>query len=222
MLKGLILLFSLLFSQYIYADQAFEKVTSIEVVELNSLTPMVALPGTPANPVDEIAIIIDSMIALGKKLWPIIQAGRPVITNGLGPVISILPRLDDNTGVLNKMANWSIPTVKNYRLSYKNVYGREVISFTYTIYFQHDGSLNGIGKYITSLSVQASDIYAAWGGFKFDVSSELISIANVGSEASPVASVIIRVNCKAKSILNEEQSAVSFYVDGNGTLKALN
>jgi hypothetical protein len=119
------------------------------------------------------------------------------------------------------MANWSVPTAKTFRLSYKNVYGFEVIGFTYTIYFQHGGSLNGVGKYVTSLVIQASDIYAAWGGFKFDVTSELVSIANVGTEAEPVASGIINVKCIAKSILNEDQSTQSFYVDGNGTFSIL-
>jgi hypothetical protein len=222
MLKSLILLSSILFSQYIYADQASEKITSMDIVTLNRVSNSLQLPAVQSNPIDEIAIIIDSMIALGKKIWPIIEAGRPVITNGLAPVISVLPKLDDNSGVLYKMANWSAPTAQSYRLSYKNIYGKEVIGFTYTIYFQHDGSLNGVGKYITSLAVQASDIHAAWGGFKFDVTSELISIANVGSESAPVASAIIRVNCKAKSVLNEDQSSISFYVDGTGILKNLN
>jgi len=221
MLKRLLVLSSLLFSQYSYADQASQKVTTIEVLEINSLGTSVEMPKAPVNPIEDIAIMIDSLIALGKKILPIIEAGRPVITNGLKPMISVLPKMDDTSGVLYKMANWSVPLSKSFRLSYKNVYGREVIGFTYTIYFQHGGSLNGVGKYITSLAVQASDIRAAWGGFKFDVTSELISIANVGTDANPIASAIIRVNCKAKSILNEDQSAVSFYVDGNGNFQEL-
>lgn len=221
MLKSFLLISILFFSQFSHADQASEKITSIEVKEISSMPFSVELPKAPTNPVEEIAIMIDSLIALGKKIWPIIEAGRPVITNGLIPAISILPRMDDNTGVLYKMANWSIPTARSYRLSYKNIYRREVIAFTYTIYFQHGGSLNGVGKYVTSLVVQATNIYAAWGGFKFDVTSELVSIANVGSDTAPVASGIIKVNCKAKSILNEDQSSQSFYVDGNGAFQVL-
>jgi hypothetical protein len=216
MFKSLLLLSSLLFSQYSFADQAFEKIVTVEVTEINGFNSSVELPKVPKNPIDEIAIMIDSLIAIGKKIWPIIEAGRPVITNGLIPAISILPHMEGNNGVLYQMANWSFPTAKSYRLSYKNIYGFEVIGFTYTIYFQYAGSLNGVGKYLTSLSVQASDIYAAWGGFKFNVTSELVSIANVGTQNSPIASGIIKVNCIAKSILNEDQSSQSFYVDGNG------
>lgn len=221
MFKSLLLLTVLTFSNYTFADQDFEKITNIEVTDVTALQTFVELPKAPSNPVEEISIMIDSLIALGKKIWPIIEAGRPVITNGLIPAISILPRMDDNAGVLYKMSGWSIPTSKSYRLSYQNIYGQEVIGFTYTIYFQYGGSLNGAGKYVTSLVVQASDIYAAWGGFKFDVTSELVSIANVGSEVSPVASGIIKLTCKAKSIFNENQSSQSFYVDGNGTFQEL-
>ncbi len=221
MLKSLLLLSVLLFSQLSFADQDFEKVVTVDVSELSSLGSSYELPGASANPVEEISMIIDSLIALGKKVWPIIEAGRPILTNGLVPAISILPRMEGTSGVLYQMANWSLPSTRTYRISYKNVYGLEVIGFTYTIYFQHGGSLNGVGKYVTSLLVQASDIYAAWGGFKFDVTSELVSIANVGTVEAPVASAIIKINCKAKSILNEDQSSQSFYVDGNGRFKAL-
>lgn len=221
MLKSLLLLSVLLFSQLSFADQDFEKVVTVDVSELSSLGSSYELLGASANPVEEISMMIDSLIALGKKVWPIIEAGRPVLTNGLVPAISILPRMEGTSGVLYQMANWSLPSTRTYRISYKNVYGLEVIGFTYTIYFQHGGSLNGVGKYVTSLLVQASDIYAAWGGFKFDVTSELVSIANVGTVEAPVASAIIKINCKAKSILNEDQSSQSFYVDGNGRFKAL-
>lgn len=221
MLKSLLLLSVLSFSQLSFADQDFEKVVTVDVSELSSLGSSYELPGASANPVEEISMMIDSLIALGKKVWPIIEAGRPVLTNGLVPAISILPRMEGTSGVLYQMANWSLPSTRTYRISYKNVYGLEVIGFTYAIYFQHGGSLNGVGKYVTSLLVQASDIYAAWGGFKFDVTSELVSIANVGTVEAPVASAIIKINCKAKSILNEDQSSQSFYVDGNGTFKAL-
>ncbi|RPJ71876.1 MAG: hypothetical protein EHM20_14270 [Alphaproteobacteria bacterium] len=173
------------------------------------------------NPIGEISIMIDSLIAIGKKVWPIVQAGQPVLTNRLIPATSILPRLDNPRGVMDQMAEWSIPKSRSYRISFKNGFGSEVVGFTYTIYFQYNGSLNGVGKYVTNLRVQASEIYASW-GFNFDAVSELVGIANVGSALNPVASGIMQVSYVVKGMLNEVRSAQSFYVDGAGNIQVLN
>lgn len=199
-------------------------VTSVEITRIGNIEDraVVELPKLPLNPVDEVAMYIDSIIAIGKKVWPIIDAGRPVInTSGVQSSLSILPRIEGTRSELHSMANWSAPKVISYRVSYKNYFGSEVIGFTYTVFFQYNGSLQGKGKYITSLKAQASNISASW-GFDFDVTSELVSVANVGTDADPVASAILQVGYKARGLLNEQQSVHSFYVDGNGTMKSLN
>lgn len=184
----------------------------------------VELPKIPTNPVDEIAMYLDGLIAIGKKIWPIIEAGRPVITtNGLVPSLSVLPHIEGSTtrAEMHQMAGWSVPRTISYRISYKNYYNSEVVGFTYTVFFQHSGSYKGVGKYITSLKVQASQVYAAW-GFNFDATSELINVANVGTDEAPVASAIIQISYAAKGLLNESRNSQSFYVDGNGTVQPLN
>lgn len=205
-------------------DPALE-IQSVSVVEVETpsfameMDTQVELP--VGNPIGEISIMIDSLIAIGKKVWPIVQAGQPVLTNRLIPATSILPHLDNPRGVMDQMANWSIPKSSSYRISFRNGFNSEVIGFTYTIYFQYNGSLNGVGKYVTNLRVQASEIYASW-GFNFDAVSELVGISNVGSTLNPVASGIMQVSYVAKGVLNEVRHAQSFYVDGNGNIKALN
>ncbi len=201
-------------------------ISSVEVHEVE--TPddkaTVELPKVPTNPIDEVAMYLDGLIAIGKKIWPIIEAGRPVITtNGLIPSLSVLPHIEGSAAKteLYQMANWSAPKAVSYRVSYKNLYGSEVIGFTYTVFFQYNGSYKGNGKYITSLKVQASQVYAAW-GFNFDATSELVNVANVGSEENPVASAIIQISYKAKGLLNEMRNSESFYVDGAGTMQLLN
>lgn len=196
-------------------------IQSVTVTEVERNFPMLDAPTGPSNPIDEIAIVIDSLIALGKKIWPIINAGRPVITNKLIPPISVLPNLEGEHPALEQMENWSVPKAKSYRVSFKNVYNREVVGFTYTIYFQYNGDYGGIGKYVTNLKVQASEIFAAW-GFNFDASSELVGISNVGSKSAPVASAVIQVSYIVKGLMNESRGAQSFYVDGAGNIQILN
>ncbi len=233
MLKSFIIASFLSLSTISYAQEsAYEEVdpalliSSVEVHQVANPDDkvVVELPKIPTNPLDEVAMYLDGLIAIGKKIWPIIEAGKPVINvTGLVPALSVLPHMEGNAakGELYQMANWSAPKAVSYRVSYKNFVGSEVIGFTYTVYFQYNGSHKGNGKYITSLKVQASQVYAAW-GFNFDATSELINVANVGSEENPVASAIIQVSYKAKGLLNEARNSQSFYVDGAGQMRLLN
>ena len=202
-------------------DQS-QVITSVEVKRI-PVQPLVELPLIPGNPIDEIAMYVDGLIAIGKKIWPIIDAGRPVITtNGIIPSISVLPHLEgtDPKTAFYEMANWSAPRAVSYRVSYKNGFKKEVIGFNYTVYFQFNGDHNGNGKYISNLRVQATQIFAAW-GFNFDASSELTGLANVGTKENPVASAIIEVSYKVRGLVNEMRNSQSFYVTGNGEIKTL-
>lgn len=206
--------------------QEIDESQIIESVEISRVEtqPLIELPAIPGNPIDEIAMYLDGLLAIGKKIWPIIDAGRPVInTTGIIPSLSILPKIEgtDPKTAFYEMANWSAPKAASYRVSYKNKFGSEVIAFTYTVYFQFNGDHNGKGKYITNLKVQASGVYAAW-GFNFNAVSELTGIANVGSLENPVASAIIEISYTAKGLINEMRNAQSFYVDGNGEMRILN
>lgn len=168
----------------------------------------------------QIIMVTDQLIALGKKIWAIIEAGKPVITTNMSKPISVLPKQDDGTFAFSDMANWSMPAVKSYRVSYKNGWNSEVIGFTYTVYFQHSGTYNDVGAYITSLNVEASEIYVAW-GFKFDATSALVGIANMGSSADPIASATVSIAYKASSWFSEVNTQESFFVTGKGALSRL-
>jgi hypothetical protein len=200
-----------------------QRIATVEVFRVGtSEKAVVEMPALPINPINEVAMYVDGIIAIGKKIWPIIEAGKPVInTDGMKPSLSVLPRFNETAthAELYDMANWSAPKAVSYRVSFKNFYRMEVIGFTYTVYFQYNGSYQGKGKYITSLVVQPSEVYAQW-GFNFDASSELMSVANVGSQENPVASAIIKISYKGRSI-NEQRNSVSFYVDGSGNMKSI-
>lgn len=224
MFKALFIATLLLLNVSSYAQEVDESqvIASVEVSHVEPVS-VVELPAVPGNPIDEIAMYLDGLIAIGKKIWPIIDAGRPVInTSGIIPSITVIPKIEgeDPKGAFYEMANWSVPKVESYRVSYKNKFGSEVIGFTYTVYFQFNGDYNGKGKYITNLKVQASEVYAAW-GFNFNATSELIGIANVGSKEEPTASAIIQISYIAKGLINEMRNAQSFYVDGQGAMRLL-
>lgn len=198
-------------------------IASVEVTQIELDQPLIDRATIPGNPIDEVAMYVDGLIAIGKKIWTIVDAGRPVInTSGMAPSISVLPKLEgtDPNTAFYEMANWSVPKSKSYRVSYKNGFKKEIVGFNYTVFFQHSGDYNGNGKYITNLKVQASQVYAAW-GFNFDAKSELVGLANVGSRENPVASAIVEVSYKVKGLVNEVRNWQTFYVDGNGEIKTI-
>jgi hypothetical protein len=228
MFKSFLVAASLLASSASFANQSIDtdlyKIDSVEVYEVETPEMVVAPALNSDKSLEEIALILDGLLAIGKKVWPIIDANRPVITTtGLAPAISIIPEVAPGTAraELAQMANWSAPKAVSYRVSYKNIFKMEVVGFTYTVMFQHGGSHKGKGKYITSLKTQASEVSAAW-GFNFDATSELVSISNVGSDEAPVASGIFQVSYKVRGFVNEMRNAQSFFVDGNGGIQLIN
>lgn len=225
MLKALFIATLLVSNVSVYSQEVDQSqvIASVEIKRIKLEQPLLVLPTIPGNPLDEVAMYVDGLIAIGKKIWTIVDAGRPVInTNGFTPAISVLPHLEgtDPKTAFYEMANWSVPKTVSYRVSYKNGFGQEVVAFNFTVFFQHNGDYNGNGKYITNLKVQASQVYAAW-GFNFDASSELVGLANVGSKANPVASAIVEVSYKVKGLVNEVRNWQVFYVDGNGEIKLI-
>lgn len=165
--------------------------------------------------IGQVIMIVDKLLALGTKIWDIVKKGKPVVTTRFATPISVLPKTDDPGTAFYDMENWSAPTFKRYRVEFKNLWGMVVVGFTYNVQFQHSGTYNGKGKYITGLTVNASDLSVAW-GFNFDADSSLIAITNRGRRDDPLSAATIEIKYKASSVLKEISSSESFHVTGDG------
>ena len=162
-----------------------------------------------------VIMTIDKLIALGKKIWAIIEAGRPVYTNDYMNAISVIPRTDDPDFTFSQMTNWAAPNAKTYRVTYKNGFGMNVIQFDYTTMFQYAGKYQSKGAYLTGVSVKASNVSVAW-GFNFDAKSKLVTIANRGSSNNPLAGATLQIDYTASSVLRTIATSEAFHVTGNG------
>jgi hypothetical protein len=163
----------------------------------------------------QVIATVDGLIALGKKIWPIIEAGRPV-SNARFNTVDVIPQ---GTTAM-EMEGWQAPKGLRWRVSYKNFYGVEVIGFTYAVLFQYAGSKDGRGRYLTGVFVEASDVTVSW-GFDFNATSEAITIANVGTKANPVASLMLRINYQAKSVFRDITNQKTVYLTGTGQISEL-
>lgn len=199
-------------------DESYHTIGSIEVTELEVTEEDQVEQAESSNKgLGEIIMVANKLLALGKKIWAIVEAGRPVVNSTMMQAISVIPKTSENGGAFYDMENWSAPRVRKYRVVYKNLFGMKVVSFTYVVHYQYNGSYEGKGKYLTGVNINAADISVAW-GFEFNAKSQLVAISNRGSRANPLASATLQIDYVAKSVLKEIRSSESFHISGDGRL----
>jgi len=167
----------------------------------------------------EVILAVDQLIALGEKVWPIIERGRPVVTTDL-PTVNVLPSSVGPNGSLYELDNWGAPRSLGYRVTYKNLYGIEVIAFTYSLTFQPGGSFNGKGSYIAGATVTANNVSVSW-GFDFSAKAEAVSITNRGTRANPVAGLTMRISYVAKSVFRDIRNSYNYHLTGRGEMREI-
>lgn len=169
----------------------------------------------------EAAMVVGEVIAVGEKIWPIVEKGRPVVSAQFSN-LSALPRFEDTLSFpeLYEMAGWVSPGAATYKVSFKNYLGMEVVLFRYTVTFQPGGSYLGVGRYLTNVKVYANELKVAW-GYNVEASTSLVGLTNKGSKEDPIASMVLQVNYNVKTVFSESHNSSSYYVAGDGTFKEL-
>lgn len=181
---------------------------------------MLETAGTVDKAVKVIALI-DKIVALGQKIWSIVEKGKAVVKMDVNRKIDVVPLSNENKALeVFELENWTYPETKSFAVVYKNGFGSKVIQFTYTVYYQHSGQYNGKGSYLANVNVTASNVSVKW-GFDFNANSEFGSLTNVGSLDDPIAGVTFNINYVASSVFSNVRAANSFFVSGKGDLKAL-
>lgn len=168
------------------------------------------------NPLGTIEVIVDQIINIGKKIWAIIDAGKPVV-NVKSYTANALPR---GLTCWTDLSNWNAPQSKVYRVQYKNGFGADVVDFTYRVMFTSGGSLNGQGKYITNATIQPAALDVSW-GFRFNASAEVPSVFNQGTMQAPVAGMQMNMKWAVDTVLAHSEQADSFFINGMNLLQKL-
>ena len=200
-------------------DEAYHTIASVEVKELNEEEYLDTYAYSEKG-LGEVIMTIEKLLALGKKIWKIVEAGRPVVQTAFAPTVSVLPNVENPKTAFDEMENWSMPKVKRYRVTYKNLLGMEVVAFTYGVYYKHGGTYKGAGRYLTGVNVDARDVKVSW-GFEFNAASTVVAISNRGSSANPNTGLTVKINYLAKSVLREIRSSESFHVTGKGAFHVI-
>lgn len=200
------------------AEDPMYQISSITVEEIE--TPYIYPELEDKGVIDDITLQVDKLIALGKKIWKIIEDNKPVVNTDFAAAISVIPQMKDPAdpmATFSMMSNWSAPKAKSYRVVYKNGFGMSVITFDYTVVFQYNGKYQGKGNYLTGVNVFANNITVSW-GFHFDAKSSLVTVSNMGSMVDPIAAATIKIDYKSETVVRNVSSSQMFYVTGTGDI----
>lgn len=171
------------------------------------------------NPIDEINVaetILDKVINIGKKVWAVVELGRPVV-DFKTDVATALPQ---GAKCWLQLAGWKAPEAKVYGVSFENAYGVEVVRFVYRVNYVYGGSVEGKGQYIGYATAAPVDMYVAW-GWNFSAQASVPTVFNTGTKEAPVGGMQINMAYTVKTVMNELRQSQAYFVDGSGTFKKL-
>lgn len=180
-------------------------------MEYSQLVPSGA--GSSSDPLD-----IGNWITIGKKVWEIISANKPV-ANVTTNRITILPKDQPHW---QDMERWKGPMAKSFEVVAKNGFGQTVIRQVYTIIFNYGGQYNGKGSFIANATIVPSVTEVSWGGFRLDADVQLGDVVNTGLASDPVPAIDLQVHWKMGSVVKHIEGREIYVVNGLGLIENFN
>lgn len=202
---------------YYLIDQV--KVELIDEVESVEETNFVELKSTKG--VGEVIAVGREIIAFGKEIYQIVEAGKPVVNTSYSP-ISVLPYNSKQGENINPMflSQWRGPKSVKYKVTYTNLFGMDVVEFVYNVNMSYGGTFNGKGYYLTNVQIVPESVYVAW-GFTFNATMKLVGITNKGNQDFPVAAATLSLSYSVSTVLQDDRHNITFEVTGDGAIKRI-
>jgi hypothetical protein len=175
-----------------------------------------ASPSDVGGDLDNISVIIDKIINIGKKIWSLVEAGKPVF-NVKTDVAHALPA---GIQCWYDLESWQAPQSKSWRITYENKLGGKVVEFVYRVSYIAGGQYKGQGHYITQATISPAEIYVAW-GYKFNVEGSVPSVFNMGSRENPIAGMQMNIKWSVDTSLNHHEVQEQFFVNGLGEFQKM-
>ncbi|MEZ0391855.1 MAG: hypothetical protein ACAH59_06550 [Pseudobdellovibrionaceae bacterium] len=171
------------------------------------------------NAISGTDMIFDQVVNLGKKVWNLIDSGKPVV-NLKTDVATALPA---GAKCWLDLQLWQEPQSVSYLVSLKNGYGMEVVRFVYRIITLTGGSVDGRGAYIGYATIQPAEVKVAW-GFRFNATVTAPTVYNLGTRENPVGGMTLNLNYQIQPILGIAHIEVTeaFRLNGRGELVKMN
>jgi len=148
---------------------------------------------------DQVDVLLDKITNLGKKVWAVIEKGRPNV-NVSYHYANALPaglRAEDLEG-------FSSLQFQSIRHTGVNFYGVTVYDVTYTLAHRFGGRFEGMGAYIEGATVLPQNVEVMW-GYNVNLGVQSVSTVNVGTRENPVASLAMETLLSVSTVMQEIQ-----------------
>ncbi|MEY4616104.1 MAG: hypothetical protein RJB66_1064 [Pseudomonadota bacterium] len=166
--------------------------------------------------IDEVGVIIDKIVNVGKKVWGIIEMGRPVY-NIKTDVAHALPAGIQCWATLEK---WNAPRSQSWKVTYENQLGGKVVEFIYRVSYISGGQFKGLGRYITQATVDVAGLSVAW-GYKVNIEGSVPTVFNMGTRENPVAGMQMNMKWTVDTVINHHEKNQQFYINGLGEMQQM-
>ena len=171
----------------------------------------------PTSNANNVIMAMDKLVAIGQKIIPIIKSGEAIVTNSPMAAISVVPVALSKETVDGSMENWSLPRTNHFEINYPNALGMIVAKFVYSVTYQHGGTYQGKGQFLTGIRSAAQRINVVY-GYNLDAKSKLVQISNIGQNGNVVAGAMIEMEDTDKNFSRQITTVDSFTLTGDGRI----
>ena len=149
------------------------------------------------------------------KVWDIIQDNRAVANVSMTSTSALPTGASQNW---QSMTGWQPERAVRFSVEAENGFGMTVVSLQYEVRVLSGGNLDGKGLYIATARVLPTAVKVLW-GFNLDVTVNVASTYNAGTESDPLAEIALDVQYKYGSIMNSNSGTNSYLVRGDGFMQ---
>jgi hypothetical protein len=227
----------LFFSLNSFAASDVHKIASVEITEVSELTqassPMVTPPagdisvgigfnfggnaGGLAGDVGGALGEIGDIVNIGQSVWNIIETNKPVGNVSTNTANAIPASIQSWT----ELQGWQMPQTKTYMIAYKDSAHITMVSFTFKVLYTPGGNVNGVGQFLSGVTIVPADMTVVW-GMKFAADVKVLNVTNAGSSATPIAAMQLQIHWTVDSIIDHIEAAQDFYIRGDGQFSEMN
>ncbi|OGR43618.1 MAG: hypothetical protein A2X35_09420 [Elusimicrobia bacterium GWA2_61_42] len=188
------------------------RLTLIETREEPNMN-YVKLQEAPPKDLAGTVVMLGQIVNIASKVWQIVKDNIPVV-NIESKYATAYPQ---GVTAASQLAQWSRPKTYVYGFYAENMYGSVMIDCKYKVTYSYNGAYKGKGKYLTAVAVIPEMAQVGW-GYKFYMSASVpdSTIANVGTDADPIAAMQLKLNWRMATVLKVVDGTSVYYVEGNG------
>lgn len=192
---------------------------TIAIERLGPVVEPAAAPGGGEDPGGaDPSVVLDTIINIGKKVWAIIDANKPVVDIKT----QYATGLPQGVTSAAQLAGWKPPRGVIYGLTAKNSYGMQVLNVKWEVLRTYGGRYKGHGQFLSGVTIQPLQVDILW-GYKFSLDATVgdTSITNAGTDEEPIAGMQPVIQWRVQTAIKDSTGRAGYYLQGDGQMMEL-